>query len=126
MTSIEDIDKGDHLCTPRPLYFHHFIVTANYVKEGHRPGNGKEFEIIEFNGPQRTTKARVVAAQKSLSDYEELYKVTYSHGEAFDSGKIHIKLILVLSFMKIFCHKLLEFGFDRFFVQSNMGALNCR
>ena len=87
MTSIYDIDKGDHLCTPRPLYFHHFIVTANYVKEGGRR-RGKQFEIIEFDGPQVTTKARVVAAQKSLNDYGELYKINYAYGETFDRSKV--------------------------------------
>ena len=46
VTSIYDIDKGDHLCTPRPLYFHHFIVAANYVKEGRRPKNGKQLRLL--------------------------------------------------------------------------------
>ena len=101
MTSIYDIDKGDHLCTPRPLYFHHFIVAANYVKEGRRPKNGKQFEIIEFDGPQVTTKARVVAAQKSLNDYGELYKINYPYGEALDRGKVQIKQSFALSLVEI-------------------------
>ena len=91
------------------IYVHQGLYTStilllrrNYVKEGRRPRNGKQFEIIEFDGPQLVTKARVVAAQKSLSDYEDIYKINYSYGEAFDSGKILMKLVLTLSFMKIY------------------------
>ena len=57
VTSIHDIDKCDHLFTARDLYYYHFIVIANYVKEGRRPRNGKQFEINEFN------------EQKNLNDF---------------------------------------------------------
>ena len=94
VTSIYDIDKGDHLCTERDLYFHHFIVTANYVKEDRRPRNGKQFEIIEFNGPQVGTKAKVVAEQKNLNDFTNLWKVNYLDGEAFGSGMSQFNMII--------------------------------
>ena len=89
MESIHNNQKGDHLCVVRPLYFHHFIVTANYVTQGFKNDRNKQFGIIEFI-PQKTEtiKWKVVASDKNLDDYGGLlYKIKYSSGEEFDSGK---------------------------------------
>ena len=107
MTSIYDIDKGDHLCTDQQLYYHHFIVATNYVKQGGRK-NGKELKIIEFDGPQTgtKTKARMVTADKNLTEFGEVYKIDYTHGEAFDSGELQMKLVTNF-FQCDFCNNLM-------------------
>ena len=75
------------MCQFGLLYNHHFIVIANYVKQGGRK-NGKELEVVEFSGPMDPSKVRVVSLQRNLDDYGELYKINYADGEAFDSGKL--------------------------------------
>ena len=73
------------MCEIGLCYNHHFIVVVNYVMEG-RGKNGKQLEIIEFDGPQKGTKAKVETAQKNLSDFGHLDKINYLDGEAFDRG----------------------------------------
>ena len=53
--------------------------------EGRRK-NGKQLEIIEFDGLQVGTKVKVVTAQKNQSDFGHLYKINYLDDEAFDRG----------------------------------------
>ena len=94
MTSIYDIDKGDHLCADRHAYFHHFIVEANYVKEDGGSKNGKEFGIIEYTGPQwaASASAMVEITQRSLDDYGTVYKINYAKGEVSPGGKLQMNI----------------------------------
>ena len=78
------------MCQFGLLYNHHFIVIANYVKQGGRK-NGKELEVVEFSGPMDPSKVMVVSLQRNLNDYGQLYKINYADGEAFDSGKFQNK-----------------------------------
>ena len=82
MENIEDIKIGDHLCTDRQFYYHHFIVTNKYVRQD----GEKRLEIIEYDGPQMEAKGKILKSDKSLSDLREVYKIHYSAGEAFKSG----------------------------------------
>ena len=82
MENIEDIKIGDHLCTDRQFYYHHFIVTNKYVRQD----GEKRLEIIEYDGPQMEAKGKILKSDKSLSDLGEVYKINYSPGEAFKSG----------------------------------------
>ena len=90
MTSIHNIDKGDHLVADREYCYHHSIVAENYVKQGGRK-NGKELQTIEFDGPQTSAKATIVASDKNLDELGHVHKIQHASGEAFNSGGLQRK-----------------------------------
>ena len=83
--NIEDIEIGDHLCTDRQFYYHHFIVTDKYEKQADGKKE-KRLKIIEYDGPQMQAKGTILKSDKNLSDLGEVYKIHYSPGQAFKSG----------------------------------------
>ena len=82
MENIKDIKIGDHLCTDRQYYYHHFIFTNKYDGQD----GEKRLETIEYDGPQMQAKGKILKSDKSLSDLGEVYKIHYSPGEAFKTG----------------------------------------